>query len=112
MKTTITVTACIAALVATTLPASADDTGLAAALHTLRREGGRICQQGHFHNGNSAGQPSKAIALKSAIGFWSSFTALEYGSDWASFKKAGSKSVTCTQSGGGWSCDVNARPCR
>ncbi len=111
MKWPITVFACLTALASTAFEARANDTGLAG-IHDLRREGRKLCQVGHFHNGNSAGQPSKAIALNSAIGSWSSFTALEYGSDWASFKKAANKSVTCTQSGSGWSCDVNARPCK
>lgn len=67
---------------------------------------------GHFHNGSSAGEPSKAAALSTAIGSWASFTAFEYGTDWASFKKAANKEVTCKQSGSSWSCDVNARPCK
>lgn len=110
MKWTRIVSVFLAAL-ATTGTALADDTGLAG-IHDLRREKGRLCMSDHFHAGSSAGQASKAAALNAAISSWAGFTALEYGSDWASFKKAGSKQVTCTQSGSGWGCDINARPCK
>ena len=110
MKWTLIVSACVVAF-ATTGTAMAGDNGLAG-IHDLRREGRKLCMSDHFHNGNSAGQASKAIALNAAISSWAGFTELEYGSDWASFKKAASKQVTCTQSGAGWGCDINARPCK
>ena len=87
-------------------------TGLAA-MHDMRREKGRLCMTDHFHHGSSAGQPSKAAAMKDAVASWSGFTALEYGNEWASFNKAGSKKATCAQStSGSWGCEIEARPCR
>lgn len=93
-------------------PAFADDTGLAASLHELRKEKRRLCQVDHFHFGNSAGHPNKKIAMAHAVDSWQSFTALEYGSDWADFRKAGSASAKCTVFSGGWGCEVQARPCK
>ena len=92
--------------------AQADDTGLAQALHDVRREGGKLCQVDHFHFGSSAGLQSKKHAMADAISFWQGFTAAEYGTDWANYRIAGSKSAKCTVSSGGWGCEVEARPCK
>lgn len=102
----------VVAFAATCVPVHADDNGLAGAIHTLRRERGRLCQVDHFHNGSSAGMPTKKAAVAAAIDSWQSFTAFEYGTDWARFRRAANKSVNCTQGGSGWSCSVDARPCR
>ncbi|MFN3869284.1 MAG: hypothetical protein ACK4MF_09485 [Hyphomicrobiaceae bacterium] len=92
--------------------AGAAVTGLAA-MHDMRREKGRLCMTDHFHHGSSAGQPSKAAAMKEAVASWSGFTAFEYGNEWANFAKAGSKTATCTKStSGSWGCELQARPCR
>ena len=91
-------------------PALADDTGFASA-HDLRREGGRLCQVGHYHSGGGAGRTRKAAELD-AIKSWQSFTAFEYGSDWARFSKAASKSMRCSQSSNGYDCNVEARACK
>jgi hypothetical protein len=91
--------------------AMADDTGLAV-LHDLRREGGRTCFLDHYHYGNSAGMPSRRAAEIEAARSWADFVDLEYGSDWARYSRAHSKSVSCEQSAAGWSCQVEARPCR
>lgn len=99
-----------AAALAVAQPVFADDTGFAYS-HDMRREGGRTCFADHYHFGSGAG-PSKKAAQAEAIGSWSSFTALEYGSDWARFSKAGGKSVKCVPSGGGWDCQIDARPCK
>lgn len=93
-------------------PAFADDTGLATSLHSVRKEKGRLCQVDHFHFGSSAGLANKKIAMAHAIESWQSFTALEYGTDWGNFRKAGSQSAKCTVSSGGWGCEVQARPCK
>lgn len=94
-------------------PARADDNGVAASIHDLRREGRRWCQDGHFHTGNSAGAATKKAAMAEAIDSWQGFTAFEYGTDWAYFRIAASKSVKCSQGpGGGWGCEVEARPCK
>lgn len=92
------------------VPCLADDTGMAQ-FHDLRREGGRVCQVGHYHYGNGAG-PTKKLALKNAISSWSSFTALEYGTDWARFYRAANRGVSCSNSPGEVNCSVEARPCR
>lgn len=104
-------TAALAALAIThAAPALADDTGFAY-IHDLRREGGKTCFTDHYHFGSGSG-PTKAAAQKAAIGSWASFTDFEYGSDWARFTRAASKGVTCTQGGGGFDCQIQARPCK
>ncbi|CAN0513077.1 unnamed protein product, partial [Phaeothamnion confervicola] len=40
------------------------------------------------------------------------FTDFEYGSDWARFSRAASKGLTCTRGGGGFDCQLQARPCK
>jgi hypothetical protein len=84
----------------------ADDTGFASS-HDLRRERGRICFSDHWHYGSGTGPTIKA-AQADAIKSWASFTALEYGSDWARFSRAASKKMTCS----GGSCSLEARPCK
>lgn len=104
----------IAAIVATAIgvpTSSADETGMAS-MHTWRREGGRTCMSDHWHYGSSGSQPSRAIAQRAAIRSWQDFTDLEYGSDWARFGRSASRRMGCSRSGGGWSCDAEARPCR
>ena len=96
-------------LAATGLTATADDTGFAS-IHDLRREGGRLCMSDHDHSGSGNGR-TQALAQRSAIGSWASFTALEYGSSWASFGNAIEKGMNCS-GGGGWSCSLAATPCR
>jgi hypothetical protein len=90
--------------------AFADDTGFAYA-HSLRKEGGRTCMSDHYHSGSGSGA-TKSAAQKSAIHSWANFTAFEYGSDWARWGVARSKSVRYTKDSSGWSADVDARPCR
>jgi hypothetical protein len=89
----------------------ADDTGLAS-IHAMRREGGRLCMADHWHYGSSGVQRARASAQRAAIRSWQDFTALEYGSDWARFSRAGSRRVSCSPGSGGWNCDVEGRPCR
>lgn len=90
--------------------ALADDTGFAS-MHNQARVGGKMCMTDHWHYGNGNGN-TKAAAQRDAIGSWQSFTDFEYGSDWARFSKAVAKRISCSQSGGGFSCQVEARPCR
>jgi hypothetical protein len=94
------------------VPASADDTGMAASLHTLKREGKKVCLDGHFHSGSSAGVKDKKAALAEAIKSWAGFTAFEYGTDWANWSKAANKSANCSQGASGWGCSIEARPCK
>lgn len=91
-------------------PAMADVTGLDA-MHTQARVGNRMCMTDHWHYGSGSGA-TKAAAEREAIGSWQSFTDFEYGSDWARFSRAVAKRISCSQSAGGFSCQVEARPCR
>ena len=91
-------------------PVLADSTGFAGA-HDWRKEGGRTCFTDHYHYGSSSGMRTREAAIAEAARSWSSFTALEYGSDWASFGRAAGKKVSCSPTGG-WSCSIEARPCR
>jgi hypothetical protein len=91
---------------------AASETGLATSLHDVRREGGRLCMTDHWHYGSSGTENSKAAAQKAAIRSWQDFTDLEYGSVWARFSRAASRKVGCRSTGGGYTCDVEARPCR
>ena len=91
--------------------ASADQTGLAS-MHALRRERGRLCMADHWHYGSSGSERSRAAAQRAAIHSWQDFTDLEYGSDWARFSRAASHRLSCSRSGGSWSCNAEGRPCR
>jgi len=96
----------------TAAPAIADDTGLATALHDVRKEGGKLCMVDHYHSGSSSGAKEKKAALAEAIKSWAEFTAWEYGTDWAKWTKAASKGMTCSQESSGWGCSIEARPCK
>jgi hypothetical protein len=91
-------------------PADADETGLAD-IHAQRREHGRTCMSEHFHYGSGRAS-SKGAALRAAVATWTNFTVFEYGSDWGSFSRAGSRARNCTDEGKLWSCRVQARPCK
>ncbi len=86
-------------------------TGLAA-MHDMRTEGGRLCFSEHFHYGSSTGQKNVKAAQAAAIQSWADFVIFEYDPSWASFNRASSKEMKCSQGSGGWSCDASARPCR
>ncbi|MFV0297747.1 MAG: hypothetical protein ACK5JT_16685 [Hyphomicrobiaceae bacterium] len=66
----------------------------------------------HFHTGFSGNHKSRRAAVVEAERSWQDFTAFEYGGRWASFRLAASRGVKCNPAGGGWSCSVEARPCR
>lgn len=90
----------------------ANDTGLATSLHASARVGSLLCLTEHEHLGSSTAQRSKRGAIKAAILSWRQFTAWEYGSDWARWRLAKGKRITCSNSASGFACDVTARPCR
>jgi hypothetical protein len=93
--------------------AMAGDNGIAAVIHQLRAEGGKVCQDGHFHIGTSPQLDNKDQALKLAIRNWSEFTIVEYGTDWGNFAAGGDRSTDCWQeTSAQWICKVKARPCR
>jgi hypothetical protein len=94
MTTKLLRVAAAAGCVLTAWPALANDTGLSV-LHALRREGGRTCFLDHFHYGDSAGMKTERAAKANAVESWAGFVALEYGSDWAKFSHAHSKSTKC-----------------
>ncbi len=104
--------AAVAVVVPISPPAAdADDTGFAS-IHDLRRERGRLCMADHWHSGSGSGRTKRA-ARRDAIRSWASFTAMEYGSDWARFRRARSKSIRCRRTGRrSYDCSVEARPCR
>jgi hypothetical protein len=83
-----------------------------AAMHNIVRIGNRLCFEGHYHYGSSAGQATKAAAQSAAIDSWFQLVDLEYGAEWSSFRKSANKKVTCSQSTSGWGCDVESIPCR
>lgn len=103
----------LGALIAVTqsLPAQAAETGLDI-IHALRREGGRVCMADHWHYSSGGVHSTKAAAQREAISNWQGFTEFEYGSTWARFSRAASRKLGCSHSGGGWTCDVEARPCK
>jgi hypothetical protein len=90
--------------------ATAQDTGLAG-MHSWVRIGGRTCLLDHYHDGSGSG-PTRASAMRAAIGAWSDFTAFEYGNRWGSYRAAISKRMGCSGGPGNYSCSTSARPCR
>lgn len=91
--------------------ADADDTGMAG-IHDMMKVGRKTCFSDHSHVGSASGQRSQKAALNAAIDDWQGFTAFEYGTDWAYMKNATKKTKTCERSGSGWSCTVEATPCK
>lgn len=97
-------------LAASLSSASADETGMAS-IHEWRVERGKVCMSDHFHTGNGSGR-TKKLARVAAIKAWQEFTAWEYGTTWASFRRAGSKSISYSRSMDGWDATVEARACK
>lgn len=101
----------VAALAASIAPLRADETGLAS-IHTWKKVGKKTCMVDHYHSGQGTGANRKA-AETAAIQSWTSFTDLEYGSSWASFKIAERKSMQCSQDGSNsFNCQTEALACR
>ena len=94
-----------------TAPVSADETGLAG-IHSFSRESGRTCFADHWHTWSGGVQKTKPAALAAAVKGWTSFTDMEYGSDWAHFSRAAAKKISCSKSSDGFGCTVEARPCK
>ena len=112
-KAAIVAIAGIATFTSIPTAAVAEDEGLGlSGIHAQRREGNRICMSTHFHNGSSSGHKTRKLAEEAAARDWAGFTAWEYGTAWGSYRLAASKSMNCSQSGGTWGCQVEARPCR
>lgn len=88
----------------------ADDTGFAS-MHSMTKSGGRSCFTDHFHAGSGSGKTKKA-AFNAALKDWWSYTAGEYGSDWAHWRKSASKGIKYTKTETGWSATIESRPCK
>jgi len=110
LKKIVYLAAAVAILTTTQGVAVADDTGFAS-IHTLRKERGKLCMADHFHSGEGQGRTTRRAKRAAAID-WGGFTGFEYGTDWARFSRAGSRTSKCGRVSGGWSCQVEARPCR
>lgn len=104
-------TAAVLAALSVSSAAIASETGVAQALHATARIGGRLCLVDHYHDGSGSGR-TQAAAAAAAVRAWSDFTAWEYGSSWGRYGLAVGKSMKCSRSAGGFSCDVSARACR
>ncbi len=89
----------------------AEAQSLAETLHDLVRVGGKVCLKDHAHYGEGYGA-SRRVAELSAISSWQGFTAWEYGNAWGSYRLAEGKSMRCGTGPAGWTCAVDARPCR
>jgi hypothetical protein len=103
--------ASVAGMVAVADGAFASETGVAQALHSLQRVGGRTCVVDHYHDGSGSGR-SRHEAMNAAVSAWSGFTAWEYGSSWGRYGLAHRKSANCSRDTSGWSCSISAIPCR
>ncbi len=112
MRATLSTFAVLAAVLATPVTAHAQQDGALVGLHELRREGRSICMVGHFHYGASSGHRTKRLAMRTAVADWAGFTALEYGSHWANWRRARNKGANCERAGSGWTCSISARPCK
>lgn len=112
MQTRRFIPATLIAVIAFAVPAMADDTGVAQALHAMGRVGNKLCLLDHSHAGTSSGHPTEKAARAAAVKSWAEFTAWEYGTDWANIRKANRARIRCSQSSGGWGCDLDAYPCK
>ena len=86
-------------------------------LHGKIQIGNRLCMAGHKHHGAGSARGTREQALASATKSWGSFTALEYGSEWADFSKSTNQEIECRPSSSGpgpahWTCSVTSSPCR
>jgi hypothetical protein len=86
------------------------ETGIAQ-IHTWVKVGHKTCMLDHFHYGSGSG-PTRARAERAAIRSWADFTAWEYGNPWGHYSIAVGRKMTCSPVSGGWTCAVDARPCR
>lgn len=80
-------------------------------IHDQVRVGSKVCMADHDHKG--AGEmPSRKGAEGAAVRAWQVFTKDEYGSAWGNYQLAVAKTMQCDASGGRWTCNLSARPCR
>lgn len=100
-----------AVLLVTALGASAEAQEGLATLHEWVKVGRKTCMSDHYHDGSGTGR-TRAQAERAAIQAWTDFTAWEYGPAWGRYSNAASRSTKCDKSQGGYTCHVQARPCR
>jgi len=94
------------------LSAAVIATGLLTVSPMTANAGQKCRPDGHLHYGASDSMPTRMAARRSAIEAWGSFVALEYGRSWANFRNARLKVMSCQTDEAGWSCNVEANPCR
>lgn len=84
-------------------------------LHKIEQVGNRMCMVEHDHHGDSRPNASKEAAAFEAARAWSSFTALEYGREWADIRLSIDQHLKCSpvamHAGQGWQCKIRAKPC-
>ena len=97
-------------LIGSAVTALADDSGMAG-IHAWRNVGGKTCFVDHTHEGSGSGA-SQPAAMNDAIKSWQSFTALEYGSDWASYANSIAKSASCDKGTSTVNCSISSIPCK
>ena len=86
-------------------------------LHSKVQIGNRLCMAGHTHHGAGQAWGTREKALASAAKSWGSFTALEYGAEWADFGQSSNQDISCWPSRLGhgpthWTCSLTSSPCK
>ena len=92
-------------------PVQAQQSASYSAPHSARIIGRKLCLESHTHVGGATGR-TKRIAHKKAIREWIEFTAWEYGTAWASYRRSAKKTVTYIKEEVGWLARVESLPCR
>jgi hypothetical protein len=100
----------LVAILAGEASAQGAESGMAS-IHQWVKVGRKTCMLDHFHDGNGTGA-TKREAERAAVVAWTEFTVWEYGTPWGRYTNAVSKKMDCSPGGGGWTCHVQARPCR
>ncbi len=101
----------IAGLSVTAAPPATAQQSSYSAPHSARIVGRKLCFDNHTHVGGAPGR-TKRIAHKKAIREWIEFTAWEYGTAWASYRRSVKKTVTYIKQEVGWMARVESLPCR
>ena len=105
------------ALIGSAVTATSSQSAGLDGLHSKVQIGNRLCMAGHTHHGAGSAWGVREQALAVAAKSWGSFTALEYGNEWADFRQSNNQEISCRPSNSGpgpahWTCSVTASPCR
>ena len=92
-------------------PLFAGETGIAA-IHAWHQVRNKTCIKSHWHYGSATGRATRQAAEAEAINVWVNFTAVDYGTDWMSYKLAEDKASKCERTGEAWGCIVEGRACK